>query len=294
MPQFPMTLEPFFRRHGLEGFTFVDVGAMGALDFSAGLAPLTSLHAFEPQAGACADLREKYAAHPFKSLRINPCALGSEEGVMPFHITRHPAMSSLLAPDGEAYRKALGQHRDYGTWHQTIVVERDTTVDVRTLDRYDGIALPIDYLKIDTQGSELEVLQGARQLLKDRQILVVKVEASTVAVYDRQPLFEEVCSFMKGSGFLLVDFVVADIGSGLQAPSGDALFVLAGMEEPAHRIRAAAVLSWLGRPQVARRVAAALLSEQDWNRLAQLRETRWEKLVHRLRRRAAAWWGRFF
>ena len=288
-----MTLEPFFRRHGLQDFTFVDVGAMGALDFSAGLAPLTSLHAFEPQADACANLHTRYAAHPFKNLCINPCALGSEEGEMTFHVTRHPAMSSLLAPDKEAYRQALGQHRHYGQWQQTIVIERDTMVDVRTLDGYGGVELPIDYLKIDTQGSELQVLQGARQLLKDRQILVVKAEASTVAVYDGQPLFEDICSFMKDSGFSLVDFVVADIGAGLKAPSGDALFVLADMKEPSHRVRAAAVLSWLGRAQAAASVAAGLLSEQDWHGLAQLSETRRETLASQLRKRAAAWWSRF-
>jgi len=289
-----MTLDPFFRRHGLQNFTFVDIGAMGALDFSAGLAPLTNLHAFEPQAHACADLRTRYAVHPFKSLCINPFALGSEEGAMTFHVTQHPAMSSFLAPDGEAYRAALGRHHDYGKWQQTILIERDTLVDVRTLDGYGGLDLPVDYLKIDTQGSELQVLGGARQLLQDRQILVVKVEASTVAVYDRQPLVEDICSFMKDAGFLPVDFVVAEIGAGLKAPSGDALFVLADMKEHSHRIRAAAVLSWLGRPQAARQVAADLLSGQDWHWLAQLNETRRENLVAQLRKRAAGWWSRFF
>jgi FkbM family methyltransferase len=289
-----MTLETFVRRHRLQNFTFVDVGAMGALDFSAGLAPLTSLHAFEPHADACADLRTRYAVHPFKSLCINPCALGSEEGVMTFHVTRHPAMSSLLAPDHEAYRKALGRHPHYTKWQQTIRIERDTMVDVRTLDRHAGVELPIAYLKIDTQGSELQVLQGAQQLLKDRQILVVKAEASTVAVYDRQPLCEEICSFMKDSGFLLVDFVVADIGARLKAPSGDALFVLAYMKEPSHRVRAAAVLAWLGRSHAARRVAADLLSEEDWHWLAQLNETRRGNLAGQLRKRAAGWWSRFF
>lgn len=289
-----MTLAPFFRRHGLQNFTFVDVGAMGELDFSAGLAPLTSLHAFEPQADACTDLRARYATHPFKSLSIHPCALGSEEGVMTFHVTRHPAMSSFLMPDGEAYRHALGQHPHYAKWQQTIAIEHETTVDVRTLDRQGGVQLPIDYLKIDTQGSELQVLQGARQLLRDRQILVVKVEASTVAVYDQQPLFSEICSFMKDGGFSLVDFVVADIGAGLKAPSGDALFVLAVMKEPTHRVRAAAVLSWLGRSRAARSVAAGLLSEQEWHGLAQLNEIRRASLAHQLRKRAAAWWSRLF
>jgi hypothetical protein len=36
----------------------------------------------------------------------------------------------------------------------------DTLVDVRMLDRYGGVELPIDYLKIDTQGSELQVLRA--------------------------------------------------------------------------------------------------------------------------------------
>lgn len=123
---------------------------------------------------------------------------------------------------------------------------------------------------------------------------MVKAEASPVAVFDRQPLFEDVCSFMKDSSFPLVDFVVADIGTGLKAPSGDALFVLADMKEPSRRVRAAAVLSWLGRSQAARSVAADLLSEPDWHRLTQLNETRRQSLTRQLRKRAAGWWRRAF
>ena len=47
-----------------------------------------------------------------------------------------------------------------------------------------------DYLKIDVQGGELDVLKGAQRVLKD--VIAVHCEVEFAPVYRDQPLFAEI------------------------------------------------------------------------------------------------------
>ncbi len=58
-------------------------------------------------------------------------------------------------------------------------------------------------LKIDTQGYELPVLEGAQGCMD--QVLAVYVELSTVPLYEGQALLPEVCSWLYARGFRIVD-----------------------------------------------------------------------------------------
>jgi FkbM family methyltransferase len=58
-----------------------------------------------------------------------------------------------------------------------------------------------DYVKLDVQGAELDVLRGAPRLLS--QALVVQTEVEFVPMYVGQPLFAEIDQAMRGAGYLL-------------------------------------------------------------------------------------------
>ena len=99
-----------------------------------------------------------------------------------------------------------------------------TSVEVCTLDslfdRLLSAPLPREiYLKIDTQGFEREVLQGAKNSLQ--MIKTVQLEMSLVPLYRDAPLFGEICDLMQKSGYTLVSlepgFVDIESGQLLQA-----------------------------------------------------------------------------
>lgn len=79
------------------------------------------------------------------------------------------------------------------------------------------------YLKIDTQGAELDVLRGTAAALDDFGF--IEVELSLLPVYDAAPLFADVLPFLTGQGFEPIAFegVLDDVDTGemLQA---DAIF----------------------------------------------------------------------
>ncbi len=61
----------------------------------------------------------------------------------------------------------------------------------------------VSLLKIDVQGAELMVLQGAEEILKKRSAVILEVEFS--AIYSNQPLFSDILNHL--SGFEFVDFL---------------------------------------------------------------------------------------
>lgn len=78
------------------------------------------------------------------------------------------------------------------------VVER---VPVRTV-RLDDIeqVSHADYLKLDTQGAEADVLRGARRVLEE--ILVVYTEVEFIPLYKDQALFGDIDALLRSQGFL--------------------------------------------------------------------------------------------
>jgi FkbM family methyltransferase len=75
-----------------------------------------------------------------------------------------------------------------------------TTMD--SLTRSTPFAHP-DLIKLDVQGYELHVLQGAETLLTGTEVVVM--EANVIAIYDGAPLFHETVAFMAERDFRLYD-----------------------------------------------------------------------------------------
>jgi len=146
----------------------------------------------EPLTAAYARLVEAAAGDP--AWQVAPRgALGAAAGSTTINISGTHASSSLLAMNSAHERAAPGSGR-VGT----------EQVDISTLDVLSPQYVTADekvFLKIDTQGFELEVLKGALATLP--RIKGMLLELSLVELYDDQPLWTEVIAWLKDKGFEL-------------------------------------------------------------------------------------------
>jgi protein O-GlcNAc transferase len=102
--------------------------------------------------------------------------------------------SSLYEPDLDVMRNFVGLAE-----HCRVVSTRE--VETVTLDSVvDG---PVDLLKMDVQGAELDVLRGSERSLSD--VLAIHTEVEFVPIYRSQPLFDDVFRFLRRRGFDLFD-----------------------------------------------------------------------------------------
>ena len=192
----------------------IDVGAnkgQFAL-FARSCYPHAELYCFEPLEQPLATCRKVLGRDP--KAHLYPVGLGASDGPREIHIARRPDSSSLLPIS------ALQTSRFPGT------DEVDTqVVDVRALDHVFGpgqLEGPV-LLKIDVQGSELEVLRGSETLLRDEDCTVL-VECSFVEFYHGQPLFDEVYQFLRRLGYALQGGTISATGASGRWEQGDFVF----------------------------------------------------------------------
>jgi FkbM family methyltransferase len=159
------------------------------------LFPLSRISALEIDPALCDELNGKAP----RGLRYYACALGRHEETRTLYETAHPMCSSLYEPDP----------RFDDAYNELDVMRLKGTSEVRTkgLDafvRESGIG-PIDFIKLDIQGAELEVLQGGPETLD--HVLAIVTEAEFVPLYKGQPLFGDVDAHLRSAGFMLHKFL---------------------------------------------------------------------------------------
>lgn len=126
-----------------------------------------------------------------------PYFLGTGEEAT-FYQTRYPGCSSLYAPDPEIIDlfQTIGAGRPGGNFY----VQGTERVSTHRLDDIKECP-PIDFIKLDVQGSELDILKNGVNTLANT--MVVQSEVEFVALYKDQPLFGDVQVFMRKQGFQL-------------------------------------------------------------------------------------------
>ena len=146
---------------------------------------------FEPVRDAWEQCTANASGDPLWSVAPQ-MALGAKEGRAEVHVAKNSVSSSIL-PMRDAHRAAAADSLYVGT----------ESVDLRRLD---GVARDAierarrPFLKIDTQGYEREVLEGATDVL-DR-IRGVQLEISLAPLYEGSPTLAEILALMEHWGFV--------------------------------------------------------------------------------------------
>lgn len=152
------------------------------------------LVSFEPLTAAFAGLQSK--AQRDSRWDAKNYALGSVDAQQTINVSHTNSSSSLLSPTSQAVDA-----------HPCVKVESSETIQVHRLDTvFDSLnaAGKRIWMKVDTQGFELEVLKGAEQSLPNVQML--QLEMAFVPLYQGQALFQELHDWVTHRGFTLGSF----------------------------------------------------------------------------------------
>lgn len=167
---------------------FIDAGAhIGEWSHAALAAfPNATIHAFEPSSAHRAQFPKVLL--DYAGYTLSDSALGRADG------------SAMLYKDKETTGLASLTRRELS--HHGIEMNLREEVAVAALDTYalvHGIKR-IDYLKIDVEGHELDVLMGAADLLRRGAILAVQFEFGGCNI-DTRTYFRDFYTFFAQAGF---------------------------------------------------------------------------------------------
>ncbi len=183
--------------HRSEPIKIIDVGAMmfddKPPDYHALLKPgVAKVIGFEPDEQECQKVNQSYTG----DCLCLPYFIG-DGSERTFNLCNCNMTSSLYEPNTKLLEKfqALSE--------LTQVVKR-CTVSTKRLDDINEVQ-NADYLKIDVQGAEVDVFNGAKNLLAD--IMIIHTEVEFVPMYIDQPLFAEVDQILRKNGFLFHKFM---------------------------------------------------------------------------------------
>jgi FkbM family methyltransferase len=186
-------------------FCVVDIGAAegGTTAFFANAFSGKKVYGYEPNVNEYKKATENY--RHLKSVEFVNKALGDKEEKSILYVTQNKLSSSLNKIDDSEFtllstdRQSLFQQVDA----QKVIV---TTLDTELKDKT-GVFL----MKIDTQGTELAILQGGIQTLKKTKFILL--EMNNHHIYENTCQYYEVDSFLRENEFKLVQ---------IYSPWGDA------------------------------------------------------------------------
>lgn len=145
---------------------------------------------------------------------VHARALGAQQGELSLNVMQSTTFSSFRQPIAA------------GSPSQRVAntVSRQVTVPVSTLDsEFAGRDLSHSYLKLDTQGFDLEVLRGAERGIS--LIPALQTEVSFFPFYSNMPTYIEALAAFQQRGFAVADFFLVSTDESGRAMEFDCVMV---------------------------------------------------------------------
>jgi len=177
---------------GQDSLLFVDLGAAGGIEPRwEKISSMLRYVGFEPDSRA----RENLPNIKFASYELLSGVVGEKKAIQKLYLTNDEGKSSNYHPN-ETF---LNRFQNPGRF--TVIKEID--LEANSIDAM--ILEPMDFIKLDIQGSELNALKGAANSLSS--VLGIEAEVEFAELYDKQPLFGSLSEFLKKHDFEFIDFV---------------------------------------------------------------------------------------
>jgi FkbM family methyltransferase len=158
---------------------------------------------FEPIPALAEVLRTRAAADP--AWHVEQIALDSTEREASFHVMEYDQFSSLHAPSTDQPRVFTSKNKV-----REVIAVRTTTLQRQLETFQEKLGFKRPFLKLDTQGHDLDVARGAGPSLN--RFVGIQSELAIKPLYAGAPDFREALDFYAARGFELSAFVPNNAG----------------------------------------------------------------------------------
>lgn len=183
--------------------TVIDVGAHKgeSIRFFRKLFRNSEVYSFEPARLTFTILQKKYGG--LEKVHLSNIAMGKEPGSATFYENSYSAMSSLIKPNhstlkGKIKRVVFFKIGDSNSPYQVPISSLDMYFETREISHN-------SILKIDTEGTELEVLIGGEGLVTRKAFAIIQFEIHRDK--SRGYLESEINIFLESKGYQLTHTV---------------------------------------------------------------------------------------
>lgn len=196
--RFPAAVGPILAERRAQ-YALMDIGARGSVQkVWAPLRDISDIIGFEPEPIECERLNRQLKESGQTRVSIHPTAIAGTNGPHTFYVTQYPDSSGLY----RAHDAWLGRMP-----FTTLKVARELSVNCVTLDQFcaDAALDHVDFIKIDVEGAEYDVLSGGREMLRTRGVLGIFTEFWWDPVIKGQRGFADIDIYLRGQGMRFFD-----------------------------------------------------------------------------------------
>jgi FkbM family methyltransferase len=175
---------------------YIDIGAKDGISQKWNeVLDVMKIIAFEP------DVREFSKLKDDGNIKYLNYAISEKTEELLLYITKGHGNSSTLKPNIPILSKFNEADR-----FEIIKIETIPSTRVRSLDDIleEQTILDVDFLKLDTQGSELSILKGGQKKALP-MTFGIQIEVNFIELYEKGCLFRDVDGFLSDNGFSLID-----------------------------------------------------------------------------------------
>jgi len=179
-----------------EKITLVDIGARGGIDSKWDkLSPFLKVVGFEPEKEECQRINESSGSLSY-SMECLPFALGETDNTeATLNVCIKPGCSSIYEPNWDFVNQFnFAPHMEVISSFKMFMTTLDNVCNNHHI-------VP-DCIKVDTQGTELDIFKGAKNTLGKVKFIELEVEFNPQ--YKNQPLFSDVDLYLREQGFMLL------------------------------------------------------------------------------------------
>lgn len=141
-------------------------------------------------------------------ISVHPYCIGGKTGKGTFNLNFHPTTNSLYPFNKEYASYSYVNYPCYGEYIIGDACKPMASVDLDLFSLEDALKIAnipsIDFLSLDVQGAEFDILEGAKSLLQ-KSCLGIQLEAEFAEFYRGQKTFSEINALLEGLGFELID-----------------------------------------------------------------------------------------